>query len=655
MGCQLGPPKQTARYSAVSENLLEKLPDLSYLNKPITRPVEIRNGKLYANNEQLKLFGTSLSFSDSIPNREDAIRVTQLLKRLGFNYVRLHHFDTYRYPKGIISRKHADSQHLDPVAMDRLSFFIHELGKNGVYVGLSLLVGRQFTKEDGVVQSETIPARNKSVSYFDERVIELNREMTLKILNHHSPYSGLKLSREPALASLELRNEDSLVRTAKLRRLAKLPSHYLAKLREKWNKFDGSELLDSLERSPERVYLFLANIEKEFCDRQAQTIRNTGSKANVTCSQVHYGTPYSFIRESDMHVTSITSYWDHPEFPQFVWDERNWIMHNRPMVGDKNYGLFSEMALHGLEGRPYFIIEYNHPAPNEYSAETIPLVIPFAHVQDFDAVNLFEFSLRQSDKIENFFSIRFDPAKYIFFPAAALAFRSPESCSTQQKNYNLVLDPKAQMKEVQDLWQENGLRPEEILNSQTRVRVVPGKTTTLESYQSCRDTFAISWKPAERRFLSRSQSDVMLTGLLEKEWIYKGIRIVNLEQTPRWVSISISTLDRKAIELSNDLYIATIGDARNEGLEWNSTRTSVGKNWGQGPVKITRPKLSLEMGSRCKKPELSDLGVGSKLPAKTLANDKIQLDFHSDSIAHRLKCLDQISKETLGGTTTRTL
>ena len=189
------------------------LADLSFLHDaPAGKHgfVHVRNGHLArGDGARLRIWGVNLSFTGSLPSKDVAPAVAAHLARFGINSIRVHHLD-WRAPRGIIDSTHDDSRHLDPAALDRLDFFIAELKKRGIYTNLNLNVARAFQPGDGVKDARDLGFA-KSLTYFDPRIIELQKEYAKTLLAHRNPYTGTEYRNEPAIAMVEIVNENSLV------------------------------------------------------------------------------------------------------------------------------------------------------------------------------------------------------------------------------------------------------------------------------------------------------------------------------------------------------------------------------------------------------------------------------------------------------------
>ena len=82
--------------------------------------------------------------------------------------------------------RHSDSSRsLDPEALARLDWMVACLKTQGIYVDMNLPVARRFSAADGVKGGESV-GWGKPVLYFDEWLIELQKEYARQLL-HHRP------------------------------------------------------------------------------------------------------------------------------------------------------------------------------------------------------------------------------------------------------------------------------------------------------------------------------------------------------------------------------------------------------------------------------------------------------------------------------------
>ena len=139
---------------------------------------------------------------------------------------------------------------------------------------------------------------------------------------------------------------------------------------------------------------FLIDIERDYVAGMKRFLQDElGVKPLVIDTQASYGGVAGAHREAtlcdfiDMHA-----YWQHPRFPGKPWDGNNWFIPNTSMVADPNGGTLAGLAAHRVGGLPFAVSEYDHPAPNDHSAELFPMIAACAAAQDWDAVYQFNYA-----------------------------------------------------------------------------------------------------------------------------------------------------------------------------------------------------------------------------------------------------------------------
>ncbi|MEK7765703.1 MAG: hypothetical protein AAB368_05650, partial [bacterium] len=102
---------------------------------------------------------------------------------------------------------------VDPVKLDHLFYFISALKKQGIYFHVSCWWPLFLEASDAMGLEGYDAAKNKypfALLFFNPRLQELHRGWLRTLLTSRNPYTGLTLARDPALALLELQNEDGL-------------------------------------------------------------------------------------------------------------------------------------------------------------------------------------------------------------------------------------------------------------------------------------------------------------------------------------------------------------------------------------------------------------------------------------------------------------
>ena len=145
--------------------------------------------------------------------------------------------DYFPAPRGIWDANFVDKQHIDAEQMDRLDYLVAQLKRNGIYVDLNLHVSREFTAADGFPDTDKLPKQDKVVSWFEPRMIELQKNYARDLLAHTNPYTGLRWADDPAVALVEINNEDTLLGAAQSGEINELPDFYRGPLLRRWNTF----------------------------------------------------------------------------------------------------------------------------------------------------------------------------------------------------------------------------------------------------------------------------------------------------------------------------------------------------------------------------------------------------------------------------------
>lgn len=177
----------------------------------------IRDGdKLTYNGTEIKLWGINNSHGACAPDKELARKRADFYAAMGINSVRLHKYGEGYGWAGILKKN--TIVEFDPRALDRMDYYVAELKKRGIYITLSPV----FLVNIGVDDKKRIPymeelgkIRRNQVNgipgslYLSIELQDLLIEQVQKLLRHVNPYTGLTYGQDPAIAYVELYNEDS--------------------------------------------------------------------------------------------------------------------------------------------------------------------------------------------------------------------------------------------------------------------------------------------------------------------------------------------------------------------------------------------------------------------------------------------------------------
>jgi hypothetical protein len=204
-------------------------------DKPAGRDgfVIARDGHLYAGGKRLRLLGANIVFGGTTPTHEEADKIAARLARFGFNIVRFHHTDTRPAPDGLLQK---DMLTLDPAQMDKFDYFIAALKRNGIYADINLHVARTYP---GFTQwrdakGDPQPKAWKGVDLFFPPMIAMQRDYARDLLTHRNPYTGNRYVDEPAVALIEINNENGLISSWRGGMLDRMTDPMRAVFQQQW-------------------------------------------------------------------------------------------------------------------------------------------------------------------------------------------------------------------------------------------------------------------------------------------------------------------------------------------------------------------------------------------------------------------------------------
>ena len=409
--------------------------------------VRVDGGGFKAGDRAIVFNGTGFTASACFPEHADAELLADSVARFGFNCLRLHFIDAwYRHhpsvPQGVFAFPRDNWRTLDPAQLDRLDYLVAALKRRGVYVDLNLHVGRRFGPElgfppdpspDGKYHLPLVP-----------RMGELMREYARDLLTHVNPYTGNAYADEPAMALLEISNENSFDEAwERLGRFRKgewyYNDEYLALLKARWNDWRREHLgADDEVELPERASadlktvrffrLFLDDLERRFYLGMRDYLRGElGVKCPIAGTQVSFA-PARIQAELD--YLDGHCYWHHPR----VGSDGVSTVVNESMVGTLR-GMF-ELGVFARRELPFTVSEYNHPHPTDFAPEAMPILVSWGLKEGWDGMFLYcwTHNPKPSDSamIDNNFDLDKRSDVLVHLPAtAALALRDRAAVGEQ--------------------------------------------------------------------------------------------------------------------------------------------------------------------------------------------------------------------------------
>lgn len=392
------------------------------------------NDFVFEDGTPVKFWGVNICSGRPYISKDEAKKWTAFLAKYGINGVRFHKF-TSRALKGNVSTV------LDSAMVDNMDFFHGELRNRGIYYGWSHIYGHKpkpGDKEKMLAYEEVaniklpwshLNASTASLVNFAEDLQNLNIELTVNMLNHRNPYTGLTYANDPALSFVELQNEDNIFWGAIEATLDQVPTYraLLCKQFSEWltKKYRTQEALgkawglgalmpgESLSkgniypkpnhgwfqaefeksakenRPIKQHYLdkaqFLYETQVNFYNRFVKAIRQTGYKGPIvgSCWQAGIGITHLYNLHADYQIGFIDrhNYFGGGTGHHLVPGK----IDNEAMVSKPGSGLLST-GMQLVSDRPFALSEWMSLIPNEWTAESSPIIAAYGMgLQGWDA------------------------------------------------------------------------------------------------------------------------------------------------------------------------------------------------------------------------------------------------------------------------------
>ena len=198
------------------------------------------DGHFYAGSQRIRFWGVNMTADSCFQHKTNAPKVALRLAKAGVNVVRFHHMDAPWSNPSLIDYSKGNSRQLNAQALDNLDYFFAQLKKVGVYANINLLVHRRFFASDGLpaeIESLSDQKDQHVIGFFYQPMLELQKEYARLLLTHRNPYTGLTYAQDPAVAFVEINNENGLVHGFLGGVTDRIPAVFQADLQRQWNEW----------------------------------------------------------------------------------------------------------------------------------------------------------------------------------------------------------------------------------------------------------------------------------------------------------------------------------------------------------------------------------------------------------------------------------
>ncbi len=331
-----------------------------------------------------------------------------------------------------------------------------------------------------------------------------------------------------------------------------------------------------------------------------------------------------FLIQQHMDVIDSHAYWQHPQFPRKPWDMSDWTVKNLAMTGAADGGTLPGLALQRVAGRPYICTEYNHSAPNQFSAETFPLICAYAALQDWDGIFAFAYSHRANDWAKGYFPSFFDidqhPVKMATLPASlALFMRGDVAAAKTASIANIQHDiavATAREHGPRLGAEQFGVKRMEPFLHRVGVRQGDGEsfaaTPAPAGPKFASDTGELTWDTADKAVTIDTPRSKAVLGFVERRsYDLSGVKVECGATRTGFACVQLTVLDGADFKTAKRILITATGTAENTGQQWtDDKKETVGKNWGHAPslVEGLAARITLPLSTKLKAWALDDRG-----------------------------------------------
>ena len=372
---------------------------------------------------------------------------------------------------------------------------------------------------------------------------------------------------------------------------------------------------------------FLAETERAYGAAMRAFLRDElGCRALVLDSQASYGGIHGLYREARQDVVDMHSYWQHPSFPRKSWDMGDWAIGNTPMsfAPDRAANL-GRLASFRVFGKPFTVTEYDHPAPNQASAEMFPMVAAFGALQDWDGIFQFDWgnAALGENKIGRFFDLQNHAGKLAFLPAAAVLFRTGAVAPLRER-FELVLPADDFTPGVElpgdTRWalaheaERLGLSDDVFLTRRVGVRLSPGVRKPEPGLTAGAPLSPLRWDDDTPFRLDVPAAKVLVGRCTGAKHDFDGASFDVAQNDSGFAAFALTAMDGKPLAESRRILLAVAGDVENTNMGWNERRTSVGRNWGSAPTVCEAIEASVTLATSARSAKVWALdGKGRRL------------------------------------------
>ena len=365
-----------------------------------------------------RFYGVNLCFSANFPDKDLADELVTRLVRLGYNTVRIHHYESW---DGVIKGS-KDRLAINAEWTKRLDYLLFRAMERGIYVTTDLFTTRPVMWRDiGFDRDGQVPMQiYKNLIGIHGPAFENWKAFSRNFLTHVNPYTGRRYADEPGLPLISLINEGHLLwlwETIK----------HEAPMKAAWKKWLSAKRAadptfakgvsdDATKSTPWNnavLVNFMADVEDDLSRREREFLRSIGVKALLTSQNCgsHYA-PLMAMREKCYDYVDDHFYVDHPNFIARPWALPSRCPNTNPVMSSSLPPV--GCAYTRMPSKPFCITEWNFSGPGMFRGVGGIMTGAMGALQNWDGLWRFAYShnsesMRDRTGFPGYFDVASDP------------------------------------------------------------------------------------------------------------------------------------------------------------------------------------------------------------------------------------------------------
>ncbi len=367
-----------------------------------------------------RFYGVNLCFEISYLPKDQDDRLLDRLVRLGYNAVRIHHYEAQ-----MTTPKWQPNLDWDPVKVDELDYLMAGCTKRGIWITTDLFVSRPVSgKAIGLPQYDAAPDNRipmetyKTLIPVSDAAYQNWQAFARKFLDRVNPYTGVRVADDPTVAWISLVNEGPVSNNwGAVRTMPEWATAWNKWLAARYTSRDAlasalgyleanedlqkgniamPQYLDASTPRGRVAEVFVAETEKATYEKMRTFLRDDLKCQALLTNMNNMGPqvmPLAGVRDDYDYVDN-HFYVDHPRFLQKAWHLPSFCSNANPVAAGAPGG--TAEATTRLWGKPFTLTEFDYAGPSRYRAMGMPLTGAMAALQDWDALWHFDYGANSS-------------------------------------------------------------------------------------------------------------------------------------------------------------------------------------------------------------------------------------------------------------------